>query len=240
VRGGLQGNKSAQPVISHPTTERSYGWTVFVGTHISSLGPVDTRHVHLIACSLTIAVSPDGQRIVSGSADKNLQMWDAKSGQPIGEPLKGHTDWVASVAFSPDGRRIVSASNDGTVRQWNTEDGRQIGAELQGHRDAVEAAAFSPDGRYIVSAATTANCVSGTPTLGSRVVRSKLTRESRSMGSRSAGGRLVSGGGDNKVRLWDTATRQPIGEPLTTDPPHRYRVRRRIQPGWAPRRLHGP
>ena len=55
------------------------------------------------------AFSPDGQRIVTASADKTARIWDAASGQPIGEPLKGHEDVVTSAAFSPDGLRIVTA-----------------------------------------------------------------------------------------------------------------------------------
>ena len=43
-----------------------------------------------------VAVSPDGKRIVSGSADKTLRLWDADTGQPIGAPLTGHTDEVYS------------------------------------------------------------------------------------------------------------------------------------------------
>ena len=58
----------------------------------------------------SVAFSPDGQRIVSGSADTTVRLWDAATGQPIGDPLTGHTDAVDSVAFSPDGKRIVSGS----------------------------------------------------------------------------------------------------------------------------------
>ena len=65
-----------------------------------------------------LAFSPDGRRIVSGSADKTLRLWDAGIGQLIGIPLTGHTDAVNSVAFSPDGRRIVSGSADETLRLW--------------------------------------------------------------------------------------------------------------------------
>ncbi|KAG2153489.1 uncharacterized protein EDB93DRAFT_1135178, partial [Suillus bovinus] len=45
-------------------------------------------------------------------------MWDAATGQPLGEPLKGHTGYVWSVSFSPDGTRIASGSDDNTVRMW--------------------------------------------------------------------------------------------------------------------------
>ena len=52
----------------------------------------------------SVAFSPDGKRIVSGSCDNTVRLWDADSGKPIGEPMKGHTNRVYSVAFSPDGK----------------------------------------------------------------------------------------------------------------------------------------
>ena len=56
-----------------------------------------------------MAFSPDGKRIVSGSQDKTVKVWDAQHRQET-LTLKGHTGWVSSVAFSPDGKRIVSGS----------------------------------------------------------------------------------------------------------------------------------
>lgn len=66
----------------------------------------------------SVSYSPDGTRIVSGSRDNTVRIWDAKTGQPIGEPLQGHQADVDSVSFSPDGTRIVSGSLDNTVRIW--------------------------------------------------------------------------------------------------------------------------
>ena len=60
---------------------------------------------------LSAAFSPDGQRIVTASRDKTARLWDAASGKPIGDPLKGHDGGVVSAAFSPDGKRIVTASH---------------------------------------------------------------------------------------------------------------------------------
>ena len=75
--------------------------------HIELLG--HTHHV------ISAAFSPDGTRIVSGSVDKSVRVWDASTGaQP--KALNGHTDYVRSVAFSPDGTRIVSGSFDKSVR----------------------------------------------------------------------------------------------------------------------------
>ena len=72
----------------------------------------------------SVAFSPDGRRIVSGGADNTVRVWDADTGQRIGQPLTGHTDGVTSVAFSPDGTRIASGSGDKTVRLWDAATGQ--------------------------------------------------------------------------------------------------------------------
>lgn len=60
----------------------------------------------------SVAFSPDGARIVSGSYDQTLRLWDAQTGQPLGPSLKGYEDWVTSVAFSP------ARTAPHRLRQW--------------------------------------------------------------------------------------------------------------------------
>jgi len=67
---------------------------------------------------VSVAFSADGKLIVSGSLDTTVRLWDAATGQPIGQPLTGHTETVTGVAFSPDGQRIVSGSADSTLHLW--------------------------------------------------------------------------------------------------------------------------
>jgi WD40 repeat protein len=93
------------------------------------------------------AFSPDGKRIVTTSLDKTVRLWDATTGQPIGEPLRSHEQIVCSAAFSADGKQIVTASADKTVRLWDSTTGQPIGEPLRGHEDLVHSAAFSRDGK---------------------------------------------------------------------------------------------
>src|SRR6266702_1786689 len=57
---------------------------------------------------LSMALSPEGQRIVSGSDDRSIRVWNASTGETAAGPFTGHTSSITSVAFSPDGQRIVS------------------------------------------------------------------------------------------------------------------------------------
>ncbi len=66
----------------------------------------------------SVAFSPDGQTLASGSDDQTVQLWDLR--EPEAEPvvLRGHEASVLSVAFSPDGQTLASGSADQTVRLW--------------------------------------------------------------------------------------------------------------------------
>ena len=97
----------------------------------------------------SVAYSPDGRRILTGSCDRTAKVWDADKGQELFS-LKGHTDPVSSVAFSPDGRRILTGSGDNTAKVWDADKG-QVLLSLKGHTGWVTSVAFSPDGRRILT-----------------------------------------------------------------------------------------
>jgi len=107
---------------------------------------------------LSIAVSPDGKQIVSGSKDHTLKLWDTDTGREI-RTFNGHTDVVGSVAFSPDGKYVLSGSgnknidesNNCLIKLWDVETGRDI-RTYTGHTNAVTSVAFSPNGKIFLSA----------------------------------------------------------------------------------------
>lgn len=71
------------------------------------------------------AVSPDGRRIATGSADGLIRVWDAETFRPVVEP-EGHAGAVRGVAVSPDGRLAISTGRDGTARVWDLGSGREL------------------------------------------------------------------------------------------------------------------
>jgi len=144
-----------------------------------------------------VAVSQDGLRVASSSADRTLRIWDAETGEIL-FIFPGHAGWVEGVAFSPDGRFVVSASRDDTVRLWN----------IAGHTGSVNGVAFSPDGHSLATASGDRtvriwNVEAGRPSL-SRVLSGYDEGVFRVSFSRD-GQLLATADFDSEARLWDLA-----------------------------------
>jgi hypothetical protein len=97
----------------------------------------------------SVAFSPDGARVLSGSQDSTIKLWDAATGGLI-RTFDGHSNLVWSVAFSADGARVLSGSQDATIKLWDAATGGLI-STFQGHADRVSSIAFSPDGARVLS-----------------------------------------------------------------------------------------
>lgn len=121
----------------------------FTGEDSPFLDPLFTLDGHT-GKVLSLAFSPDGNLVASGSTDNTLRLWRVVQGSLL-RTMRGHPFPVLAVDFSPDGTILVTGSTDGLVRLWRVSDGRLL-KELSGHAGRVIHLDFSADGRFFVSA----------------------------------------------------------------------------------------
>ncbi|KAG9120933.1 hypothetical protein FRC07_003330 [Ceratobasidium sp. 392] len=164
----------------------------------------------------SVAYSPDGAYIASGSEDNTIRIWDARTGQQVGEPLEGHINGVGSVAYSPDGAYIASGSWDKTIRIWDARTGQQVGEPLEGHINGVGSVAYSPDGAYIASGSNDNTIRIWDARTGQQVGQplEGHTHSVLSIAYSPDGAYIASGSWDETIRIWDVRTGQQVGKPL--------------------------
>lgn len=103
-------------------------------------------HRGMVNC---VAVIPGSRRVVSGSHDHTLRVWDIDTGVEL-LTLKGHKGPVYGVAITPDGRQGVSCGADRKVLAWDLESGSQLRV-LGMHSDRANAVAITPNGLLAIS-----------------------------------------------------------------------------------------
>jgi WD40 repeat protein len=165
-----------------------------------------------------LAFSPDGKLLVAGGNGPDLQLWDVPSGSPSGAPLSGHRSGVTGVAFSPDGRRIVATTFDGGALLWDTQSRKLVKeVNVSSRLNNVKAPAFSPDGQAIilgVGAQLYLWDLASTPPVATVFGLAEHQGSVESLIFSPEGRYVLSGSEDQTLRVWDVATRQPIGPPI--------------------------
>lgn len=167
-----------------------------------------TEKVIKLDCKARIyayAFSPDGKRVLSGTTDNTVGLWDLETGCRL-RVLEGHTAGVWSVAWSADLRHALTGGNDNTMRLWDVETGRCLRV-FESHTGTVSAVALGNDQRHALSGSWD-NTVRLWDLETGRCLR-VLEGHTHDVNSVvwSADQRLALSGSDDKtVRLWDVET----------------------------------
>jgi hypothetical protein len=100
--------------------------------------------------AVSVAFSPDGQRLFTASRDGKASAWDAQDGRLLHEMAPRHDGAIRAAALRRDGLQMLTASEDHSARLWDAASGRPLGSPMQ-HRHAVTSASFSLDGRRLIT-----------------------------------------------------------------------------------------
>ena len=154
-----------------------------------------------------VAFSPNGTQLASASFDCTIMLWDVATSE-LQATLVGHGQAVTGVSYSPDGKRLVSGCRDGNLKVWDTVTHACVGTVLhQGGR--VYGVCWSPAGDYIASVAWNSShdpvCLWNAATLELSKALPEATPSIGVCFSPDAQ-RVVVGGADHCVRVWDVAT----------------------------------
>ena len=158
---------------------------------------------------LAVAFSPDGHFLATADETGQVNVWDVQRRQIIVQ-FKGDSRSVYTVKFSPDGKILAGAGYDGNVELWEAENWKHLGTLTIG--GTVSTISFSPDSKILASTGYESVNLWKVDT-GERITTlTGHTNWVNTVAFSADGHRLISGGDDATLRIWDVTPYRAIPE----------------------------
>ncbi|KAI7976406.1 hypothetical protein EIK77_000231 [Talaromyces pinophilus] len=153
----------------------------------------------------SIAFSPNGQTLASGSHDGTIKLWDTKTGSEL-QTLKGYSGWVHSISFSSDSQIVASSSGNCIIKLWDVKAGSELQI-LKGHSAGIHSITFSSKGQILASGSFDHTIKFWDIKTGSELRTLKGHSDwVLSIAFSSDGQILASGSSDHTIKLWCAKT----------------------------------
>lgn len=209
-------------VAFHPSGERfavagadGKAWIYNRASGEQAFGPLEhSREI------LQVKFSPDGRRMVTVSADNTGQIWDADTGQKIGNALlissaaREQLNAVQNTAtFSPDSRLVATSGADRTARIWEAQTGLAVSQPLR-HTHSVVQVSFSPDSRYVITSSHDHSARVWEARSSELLLALPHNGFVRFSGFSPNGHQILTAGQDNTAKLWEIAGTRSLVPPM--------------------------
>ena len=168
----------------------------------------------------SVSYIPGSTKIISGSYDNTLRIWDVLTGEPIGQPFIKKYHYINSISCNVNGKHVVSGSIDNTVIIWDINTGKPLREPLQKHSDRVTCVSYSPDGKQIISGSWDESLIIWDANTGKPIGRPLKTKPLKwcsnydhritCMSYSPDGKRIISGTMDGTLSIWDISTKKKL------------------------------
>lgn len=161
---------------------------------------------------VSVAISPNGMRVVFGTTDGTIVLWDVDRCQQVLEPIAAHEDTINSLWYAPHGGTFISASDDQTIRLWNASTGLSARDAFELHTSGVLVAGFlaETETETIVSLSKNNIVLVWQVPTSDLEQQFRVVLDSRSLAALSNDCKKLLAVSRKGVTIWDTISAEPL------------------------------